>query len=202
MAREPRVPPQPINRYNCIQLHCTVSQTTITLSEDVKRRLRDLKPDDLTWNAFLTLLRDSLDADAYEAQLQQRYATAVQTARTGQRRPDLAAKLPDDTDLATVAAIHAFLERLDDEAGNHVREVILYGSVARGEADAASDVDLLVVWDDAVGLGRGLIQDLAHEVYRDHRIHLSVMTVDHATWQDKADWSFYRTVRQEGIRLV
>ena len=38
-----------------------------------------------------------------------------------------------------------FLERLETECGDRVQRVVLFGSRARGDHDAESDVDLLVV---------------------------------------------------------
>lgn len=179
-----------------------MGQTTITLSKDVKRHLRRLKPDDLTWDEFLELLQDSLDVDAFEAEIRERYAGAVRAARTGTARSDLLSKLPGSTDPDVADALQRFLDRLDDEAGGRVEQILLYGSVARGEADENSDVDLLVVWDGDAGTGRDLVQDLAHEIHRERLVHLSAKVVDSDTWQDKAGWSFHRTVRQEGIRLA
>lgn len=177
-------------------------QTTITLSEDVKRRLKRLKPDDLTWNQFLDLLRDSLDAEAFEAAIRDRYADAVRAARTSAARSALLAKLPESTDPAVADALQRFLDRLEDEAGDRIEQVVLYGSVARGEATEGSDVDVLVVWDGAEDEGRDLVQRLAHDLYRAHRVHLSAKVVDAGTWEDRQGWSFYRTVRKEGIRLA
>jgi uncharacterized protein (UPF0332 family)/predicted nucleotidyltransferase len=45
-------------------------------------------------------------------------------------------------------ALARFLARLESECGDAIRRVILYGSKARGDADAESDTDLLVVATD------------------------------------------------------
>ncbi len=43
------------------------------------------------------------------------------------------------------AGLARFLERLEAEHGDHIQRVVLFGSRARGNGDAESDVDLLVV---------------------------------------------------------
>lgn len=50
----------------------------------------------------------------------------------------------------------AVVERALDLLGSRLAGVVLYGSVARGEAAASSDVDLLMVVDGAVALTRDL----------------------------------------------
>ena len=49
-------------------------------------------------------------------------------------------------DIHEASARH-FIDLLKDRLGNKLHAVVLYGSVARGEAHADSDVDLLVVSD-------------------------------------------------------
>ena len=41
-----------------------------------------------------------------------------------------------------------FVERLEAECGDRVQRVVLFGSRARGDHDAESDVDLLIVTDE------------------------------------------------------
>jgi len=50
--------------------------------------------------------------------------------------------------------------RLAEAHGERLRGVILYGSEARGEAGPDSDVDLLVLLDEPVDLGRDLETNL------------------------------------------
>jgi len=44
-------------------------------------------------------------------------------------------------------AVEEYLQRLLSEYGSHIREVILFGSKARGEGDSESDIDIMVLVD-------------------------------------------------------
>ncbi|WP_092816679.1 nucleotidyltransferase domain-containing protein [Halopenitus malekzadehii] len=63
--------------------------------------------------------------------------------------------------------IRAFLQRIRDELDELVG-VVLFGSVARGEADRVSDIDLLVIVDDDKTAARRTIQAIVSDL-EDHR---------------------------------
>jgi len=65
--------------------------------------------------------------------------------------------------------VQAFLDGLttDIEASDDVEEIvgiILFGSVARGEADRSSDIDLLVIVEGNLTYGRRLVSQLARDL--------------------------------------
>jgi uncharacterized protein len=65
---------------------------------------------------------------------------------------------------ATVeSALGAFRHRVDDRFGARVREVVLFGSYARGEATEESDVDVLVVIQDLTEGERREVFDFAYD---------------------------------------
>lgn len=86
-----------------------------------------------------------------------------------------------------------------------IRQVVLFGSYARGLAHADSDIDLLVTTDPlSANERRGLIRceesaTKAHE-YLDE---LQVMKMPHEQWNDliKHDAAIARTILKEGIAL-
>ncbi|MFC6614933.1 nucleotidyltransferase domain-containing protein [Halopenitus salinus] len=59
--------------------------------------------------------------------------------------------------------IRAFLHRIRDEVDELVG-VVLFGSVARGEADRASDIDLLVIVDDDKTTARRTVQSIVSDL--------------------------------------
>ena len=64
------------------------------------------------------------------------------------------------------AAAEDFARRVRTALGDRVDSIVLYGSVARGEAGPDSDVDVLVVGSADVGIGRevrNIQSDQAHE---------------------------------------
>jgi len=59
--------------------------------------------------------------------------------------------------------IRAFLQRLEDEVGEVVG-VVLFGSVARGDADRASDIDLLVIVEGDKTEARRSVQSIVADL--------------------------------------
>jgi predicted nucleotidyltransferase len=62
------------------------------------------------------------------------------------------------------STLRRFRGALEGRYGERLREVVLFGSWARGEADEESDVDVLVVVDDLTEEERRGIVDLAYEL--------------------------------------
>jgi predicted nucleotidyltransferase len=60
--------------------------------------------------------------------------------------------------------VERFAARLDDELGNDLRGLWLYGSRARGTAHPESDVDLLVIADGGRDRHGRLVGDLGEDV--------------------------------------
>jgi predicted nucleotidyltransferase len=65
---------------------------------------------------------------------------------------------------SVATALTRFRAALDARLGARVREVVLFGSHARGTATEASDVDVYVVIDDAVHDDRKTVFDIAYDV--------------------------------------
>ncbi|MFQ3295688.1 MAG: putative nucleotidyltransferase [Halobacteriales archaeon] len=89
------------------------------------------------------------------------------------------------------------IDRIGDDAG-----IVLFGSVARGDADRASDVDLFVVVEEnrmaAQRAAHAIEDDLASERFGGDRYepHIVVETEDSATTHDRV-----RDVLTEGLTL-
>lgn len=99
--------------------------------------------------------------------------------------------------------VHEFLSRARTEQGDNVVGVILFGSVARGEADRASDIDIQVIVDDDLLEARRELQDVRQDVenqsFDGNRYELQVLveSVDSAeNYGEKL-----REVFSEGITL-
>jgi len=92
-----------------------------------------------------------------------------------------------------------FLERLEAECGDRVQRVVLFGSRARGDHEAESDVDLLVVTDE----DRERIGDLAHRATLDDSMPLSTLVISVAEYQryQQLRLPIYVNLRREGIEL-
>lgn len=97
-----------------------------------------------------------------------------------------------------------YLEWLGEHFGERLREVRLYGSYARAEAHEESDVDLLVLAEDATHADWRACVDRAADLHiLDGYPMISPLVLSPEQW---ADWlarerAFPREVEREGIRL-
>jgi predicted nucleotidyltransferase len=76
---------------------------------------------------------------------------------------------PDDPILAIPrepfrTPIKAFLDRAAEEMGDRLVGVILFGSVARGEADRASDIDIQIIVEDDLTQSRRELHEIRQEI--------------------------------------
>jgi predicted nucleotidyltransferase len=101
------------------------------------------------------------------------------------------------------AAVDAFRASLQDRFGARVREVRLFGSRARGEARADSDVDLLVLVDGLTWREAIEVIDLGTD--EELRSGVLLAPLPHATaeFQQLCDreTSFACAVRRDGVVL-
>jgi len=101
------------------------------------------------------------------------------------------------------AAVVAFVRRVAADYSDKVLSITLYGSQARRDADAESDIDLfIVVQQDTLAL-RQALADLAWEVQFEHDVVISdvVRSAEQLT-QMQAQWfPYYQSVDREGISL-
>ena len=91
---------------------------------------------------------------------------------------------------------------LIERYGDKIREIILYGSHARGEATKDSDIDLLVLVDDSVNPSdvRKSLSDLLFDILLEKGELISVVVLPQ-TFFENYNYPFVINVRKEGIRV-
>lgn len=108
---------------------------------------------------------------------------------------------------ATVqAAIDRFRDALRARFGDRLRELVLFGSHARGDAHEDSDVDLLVVIDGLTEPERRVAFDLAYDadaVDREHWAGLApvVYATERADELRRRERLLLQDIDREGVRL-
>lgn len=97
-------------------------------------------------------------------------------------------------------AFEDFAGSVDEELGDSLERLVLFGSVARGEEGDESDVDVLVVVGDEDD--RDVVEDLAFEASVRHGVFMVplVKTVDE--FREKKDSLFVKEVLDSGETYV
>ncbi|MFB6215840.1 MAG: nucleotidyltransferase domain-containing protein [Candidatus Aenigmatarchaeota archaeon] len=100
-------------------------------------------------------------------------------------------------------AVKMFIEKVREEHGEKADDIILYGSYARGEADADSDVDVLIVWNGDLSKGRERAAELATEALVKHDTVISPKVVSPKNYEAMKEMKlpFIENVRNEGVKV-
>lgn len=97
-----------------------------------------------------------------------------------------------------------YLSRLSPESRRRLLKVILFGSVARGEAGLESDVDLLVVWDGKVEDAYRQLIPAATDVLIERGVDLSIhpFTIEQYDAIARLRTGFFENVDREGLLVA
>lgn len=97
-----------------------------------------------------------------------------------------------------------FLRALREQFDGRVQAVVLFGSRARGEAQAESDMDVVVVMNGADLAASKGVRYLGVEVWPKHGIYVSTRVWSQAHWRrlEKLQTLLYQNIRRDGIDLL
>lgn len=88
----------------------------------------------------------------------------------------------------------------------NLREVVLFGSYARGDFDEESDIDVLIVADmddSTLCEYRGKIDLLCSELLYDFGVVVSIVEKDYETYNRFANvLPFYQNIKKEGVKIA
>lgn len=98
-----------------------------------------------------------------------------------------------------------FYEQVKRILGNRLKQIILYGSYARGDYNEKSDIDLMLLTDlnfEEIEKYRDDISDIAFEIELKTGIIISPVIKNIDNYNSKINIiPFYRNVQEEGVVL-
>ena len=99
-------------------------------------------------------------------------------------------------------AVDEFVERVLDKYSDRIDSIILFGSVARGEAKEESDIDILVVTKvEDFRLRRTLI-GIAFDILLQTGENISVKAISKDDFERYKNFSFLSSVISEGVKVA
>jgi len=101
------------------------------------------------------------------------------------------------------AAVFAYLRILQEKYRDKIEQVVLFGSVARGEFDEESDVDIMIVLKNGSRRLRDEISMASFDLILRNNVILSPMVMDRKTyeWHKKYRDPLYNSIKRDGIDL-
>lgn len=101
------------------------------------------------------------------------------------------------------AMLNDFVNRLKGRLGANLKQVILYGSKARGDWHSESDIDIAVLVGRNTNRTNNAIITIASDVMWDHNYpgYLHPYAVPNKLFDEPPHWSFVYNLRKDGIYL-
>ena len=103
-------------------------------------------------------------------------------------------------------AVNEFAEEAKRIYGAKLKEIILYGSCARGDFTTESDIDLIIlldVPDEEINFERRRIYDISDRLDRYYNVVLTPVFQNYEVYRKYMEVSvFFQNVQREGVRIA
>jgi len=98
-------------------------------------------------------------------------------------------------------ALQHFMQQIREQLGNHLKQIILFGSRARGEDVPGSDYDCLIIVDEVTKALKDIIDDAAGEALYQHSAVFSAFLVSEEKHNRQAYNPLLVNISKEGMIL-
>ena len=111
-----------------------------------------------------------------------------------------------DADFKVV--LEDFIDGVEDVFGEKLKDIVLFGSYARGDFDLESDVDIAILVDIKREEENHFINDIVALISKIDKLHnfsilLSPIVISNSffeEWQETIP--FYKNIKNEGVKLI
>src|SRR6516164_2957868 len=97
--------------------------------------------------------------------------------------------------------IQEFAAMLRQRLGSYLRQLLLFGSRARGDAQDSSDYDMLVVVDHRTPELRAIILEVETQLMERYGALVATVLRSEAEWQQLQGFPLARNIAREGVPL-
>jgi len=94
-----------------------------------------------------------------------------------------------------------FATTLQQRLGSHLRQILLFGSRARGDAQDGSDYDMLVVVDHRTPELRAIILEVESQLMERYGALVATVLRSESEWQQLQGFPLARNIAREGVQL-
>jgi len=99
-------------------------------------------------------------------------------------------------------AVDEFVRRALEKYKDRIDTIILFGSVARGEAREDSDIDILIVTKEEDFRLRHILIGIAFDILLETEENISVKALSKNDFEKHKNFSFLRNVISEGVKVA
>jgi predicted nucleotidyltransferase len=92
-----------------------------------------------------------------------------------------------------------FAKEATNRFRDEVEDIILFGSVARGEDDIESDIDVLIIWNGDKVKGWDVLEELAFDFFIRYKTLISINLISPAEYKNMENFLFMKNVQKEGV---
>ena len=98
-------------------------------------------------------------------------------------------------------ALDRFAKKVKQALGDSLKQMVLFGSRARGDDEPDSDLDILVIVEQETWEVRDAVSLAASRVSLAEGILVSPKVIGQARWEDMHVFSLRQNVQREGLKL-
>lgn len=101
----------------------------------------------------------------------------------------------------TSSVLAAIKQRLYEALGDKVRQIILFGSRSRGDAEEDSDYDILLLVDRWTRTLEDRVDDIAYEMLDCYGAVVTIFVFEMKTYEQEIHEPLFCNIRREGVML-